>query len=251
MIGLFDSGAGGLFVLNNLREAYPEEDFFFLADTANFPYGEKEDAAIRLLALQCGKILERRGCSAVLVACNTATALGLDLLRSSLSVPVMGPIEAAAREAMAKTRNGKIGVLATVATVRTGIYQRLLSDYDTLICESPLLASLVEEAQIPQLGEALNRYVKPMLAQGIDTLVLGCTHYPFLENLLKGCPFTLVDSAKSFIPEVAHFISKGEGKVEIECTGKPVKYLAPCQKDHHHRGRREHREEKIVSFTSF
>lgn len=218
-IGLFDSGAGGLFVLNNLQQYYPLEDFVFLADTANFPYGEKSPEVIRQLALNCANTLIEKGCKAIVIACNTAAAYALDLLKERMGVPVIGPIEAAAKEAARVTKNGKIGVLATRATVKSGIYQTLLKEYNTHVLESPLLANLVQENQIDLLENALRQYVMPLLDLGIDTLVLGCTHYPYVEQFLKPYPLRIVDSARCFIPQVADVL---RGHVEYLVTGEPL-----------------------------
>jgi glutamate racemase len=228
-IGLFDSGAGGLFVLENLRLAFPHEDFIFLADTAHFPYGEKSDQEIQRLALQCGQLLFQKGCKMIVVACNTATAYALELLKDALPIPVVGPIISAAEEAMKRTDNGKIGVLATKATVRSKIYEKLLDGYQPIICESPLLASLVQEGDLELLESALNIYMKPLIEAGIDTLILGCTHYPYVEQFLTQCSMNIVDSAKSFIATLALGKGTGHGDVEYIVTGEPLQSISLLQ----------------------
>lgn len=215
-IGLFDSGAGGLLVLKHLKAAYPLENFIFLADTANFPYGEKDPETICTLALHCGKTLVDKGCRALVIGCNTAAAYALDLLQNELPIPVLGPINAAAREATLATQNGKIGVLATRATVRSNIYQNLLKNYDTMVIEAPLLAQLVQENQIDLLESALRHYLEPLLEKNIDTLLLGCTHYPHVEQYLKPFSLNIIDSSRCFIGDLAHLL---KGETEILVTG--------------------------------
>ena len=221
-IGLFDSGAGGLFVLNNLIAAYPEEDFIFLADTANFPYGEKPNSMIELLARNCAKMLVDKGCRAIIVACNTASAFALDTLEKNFIIPIVGPIMAAAEEAKAKTKNGKIGVLATKATVRSKVYEKFLEGTQAIICESPLLAHLVQDGQLDLLESALHHYIFPMISAGVDTVILGCTHYPLVEKLLAPFNLQVVDSAKSFIPTLSPWMRKGGSSVEYIVTGSPL-----------------------------
>ena len=221
-IGLFDSGAGGLLVLKHLQAAYPLEDFIFLADTANFPYGEKSPDQIRALALQCGITLVERGCRAVVVACNTAAAYALDLLQEALPIPVLGPIYAAAREAAKATRNRRIGVLATQATVASGLYQTLLQDFDTTVIESPLLAQLVQDNQIDLLETALSHYLDPLLEKNIDTLLLGCTHYPHVEQFLEGHSLNIIDSSRCFIPDLVPLL---KGHTDTIVTGTPLMIL--------------------------
>jgi glutamate racemase len=203
-IGVFDSGIGGLTVVRALRELLPEEDIFYLGDTARLPYGGKDRATIERYSLEIAGLLLAENAKMIVVACNTASALALPRLQQTLRIPVLGVIAPGARAAVRTTRNGKIGVLATRATVASAAYDRAIGAYATdveVISQAcPLLVPLIEEAWLddPVTREVLERYLSPLLAVGVDTMVLGCTHYPLLEPLIAevaGPEVNLVDSA--------------------------------------------------------
>jgi glutamate racemase len=203
-IGVFDSGIGGLTVVRALRELLPEEDIFYLGDTARLPYGGKDRATIERYSLEIAGLLLAENAKMIVVACNTASALALPRLQQTLRIPVLGVIAPGARAAVQQTRNGKIGILATRATVASAAYDRAIEAFEAgveVISQAcPLLVPLIEEAWLddPVTREVLERYLNPLLAAGVDTLVLGCTHYPLLEPLIAevaGPSVALIDSA--------------------------------------------------------
>ncbi len=209
-IGVFDSGVGGLTVVRALRRELPGEDIVYLGDTARVPYGGKSARTVERYALACQQFLLDRKVSLVLVACNTVSATALPALEAVSPVPVIGAVEPGAQVAAASTRNRHIGVIGTLATVRSGAYPRAISalapaaKVASLAC--PLLVPLAEEGWVDdEVAELVaGRYLRQLFAQDpeIDTLVLGCTHYPLLEETLRrvaakvaGHPVAIVDSA--------------------------------------------------------
>ncbi|HMW30146.1 MAG TPA: glutamate racemase [Plasticicumulans sp.] len=186
---MFDSGLGGLSVLRELRAQLPHEDFLYVADSGHVPYGEKSDAFIRARTLAiAGFLLERRA-KLLVVACNTATAAAVRELRAGCPVPVVG-MEPAVKPAAAATRSGTVGVLATTGTLASAKFAALLArfgrDVRVLTEPCPGWVDLVERGDCsgPAARAAVARHVEPLLAQGADTLILGCTHYPFLKPLI-------------------------------------------------------------------
>jgi len=209
-IGVFDSGVGGLTVAAALQRRLPRERLLYLGDTARLPYGTKSAATVRRYTEVNLEFLERRGVKAVVVACNTASALGLAGLAAP--VPVWGVIEPGADRAAAATRNGRVGVIATESTVASGAYasalRRIVPELGIWSQSCPLLVPLIEEGWLddPVTAEVARRYLEPLLAHDIDTLVLGCTHYPLIAPLLAeiaGPGVVLVDSAAAVSDQVA------------------------------------------------
>ena len=204
-IGVFDSGVGGLTVFQEIARALPEESLIYLGDSARVPYGTKSAATVARYSMEAGNFLVRRGVRAIVVACNTATAAALPVLTERLSVPVVGVIEPGARAAVAMTR-GRIGVIATEGTVRAGAYTRAIRAIDDRVQvveqACPLFVPLAEEgwANTRVAQEVAEIYLAPLLDAGIDTLVLGCTHYPILKNTIRrvvGDGIAIVDSAET------------------------------------------------------
>lgn len=213
-IGVFDSGIGGLTVVAALRRRLPGEAILYLGDTARLPYGTKSPETVTGYTRNNLAFLHQRGVKAVVVACNTASALALPHLR--LLEPTWGVIEPGAHQAAAVSR-GRVGVIATEATVRSGAYAAALTglrpELEVRSQPCPLLVPLVEEGwhDDPLTAEVARRYLAPLLAAGIDTLVLGCTHYPLLAPLLQrvaGPGVTLVDSAGAVAEEVARELAR-------------------------------------------
>ena len=209
-IGVFDSGVGGLTVAAALQRRLPRERLLYLGDTARLPYGTKSAATVRRYTEVNLEFLEQRGVKAGVVACNTASALGLPGLAAP--VPVWGVIEPGADRAAAATRNGRVGVIATESTVASGAYaealRRLVPELGIWSQPCPLLVPLIEEGWLddPVTEEVARRYLEPLLAHDIDTLVLGCTHYPLIAPLLAriaGDQVVLVDSAAAVSDQVA------------------------------------------------
>ena len=203
-IGVFDSGVGGLTVVAALRRLLPGEDIFYLGDTARVPYGGRSAATIERYSLEISGLLLAEGAKVIVVACNTASALAVPRLQETLRVPVLGVIAPGAAAAAAATRNGRVGIIGTKATVRSGAYERALHKLapalETHAHACPLLVPLIEEGMLddPLTDQHIVKYLGPILAAGVDTLILGCTHYPLLQPALArlaGPGVRLVDSA--------------------------------------------------------
>jgi glutamate racemase len=205
-IGVFDSGIGGLTVVKALRNLLPNENIFYLGDTARVPYGPKSPETVQRYAIELAGILMGKDAKALVVACNTVSSVALPLLTEKFPVPVIGVIEPGARAALQVTRNRHIGVIGTRATIRSGAYEKALRAADDNVRVSsracPLLVPLIEEGLLNDdvTDQMIMRYLEPMLADGIDTLVLGCTHYPLLTNAMARAvkrKLTLIDSAQN------------------------------------------------------
>ena len=217
-IGVFDSGIGGLTVLRAIRRLLPMERFVYLGDTARLPYGTKSAETVTRYAAQTTRALMRYDVKMIVIACNTASAVALPTVRAALgSMPVIGVVEPGARAAVAATWTGKIGVIATEGTVRGGAYVRAIHALTPAAhvaqAACPLFVALAEEGwtegEVPTL--AAQKYVSPLIQQhNIDTLVLGCTHFPLLAAAIAaaaGTSVTLVDSAETTAREVASLLS--------------------------------------------
>lgn len=203
-IGIFDSGVGGLTVLKELSQLLPNEDLLYLGDTARVPYGTKSAATVQKYALESASFLVDRGVKLLVVACNTASAVALPALRERFQLPVIGVIEPGARRA-AGSRNRRIGVIGTEGTVNSGRYEAaihvLCPDAQVFSAACPLFVPLAEEGWAEHEVTRLTavEYLQPMIKAQIDTLVLGCTHYPLLRRTLQkvlGPQVMLVDSAE-------------------------------------------------------
>jgi glutamate racemase len=208
-IGVFDSGVGGLTVVAAIQRHLPGESILYLGDTARLPYGTKSPATVGRYTRRNVQFLVDRGVKAVVVACNTASAVALDEIETP--VPLWGVIEPGARQAVAATA-GRVGVIATESTIRSSAYehslQRLRPDLQVISRACPLFVPLVEEGwhDDPVTVEITRRYLEPLLAEEIDTLVLGCTHYPLLVPVLERITegrVGLIDSAEAVAREVA------------------------------------------------
>ncbi|MEG0821592.1 MAG: glutamate racemase [Burkholderiaceae bacterium] len=188
-IGVFDSGLGGLSVLRAIRAALPNEHLVYVADSANAPYGDRSEAFITERSIAIADFLIQRGAKAIVVACNTATAVAIAALRARIALPVIG-IEPAVKPASATSESHVVGVLATTRTLASEKYQRLAARFSTqatlLRQPCPGWVERVEAGDMTSVETValVRRYVEPLLAQGADTLVLGCTHYPFLSEVI-------------------------------------------------------------------
>lgn len=211
-IGVFDSGIGGLTVVHALQQRLPHESIFYFGDTARVPYGVKSDETIRHYAAQIADFLIEKRVKLLVVACNTIAAVASEVLRARSHVPMLDVIAAGARVAAASSDRRKIGVIGTLTTVASGAYPRAIRDFDPAIHVEtqacPLLVPLVEEGWLdhPVTRMTAEEYLAPLLKGDIDTLVLGCTHYPLLRDLLQdvaGEEVRLVDSAEA-VAEGAH-----------------------------------------------
>ena len=209
-LGVFDSGIGGLTVARALFERLPHEAVLYFGDTARVPYGPKSPETVRRYSAEILAYLLGRGVKAVVVACNTSTAHALDHLRAHAPVPVVGVIEPGARAAAAASRSGKIGVIGTAGTVASGAYERAIQavrpDATVISAACPLFVPLVEEGWFDHPAAELiaREYLEPLRRAGVDTVVLGCTHYPLLKPLLQRVlgGVRLIDSAEETATEV-------------------------------------------------
>jgi glutamate racemase len=215
-IGIFDSGLGGLTVAHEVMRQLPHESFVYFGDTARVPYGPKSPDTVRRYSREITQWLLEQGVKAVVVACNTATAHALPVLRDELPVPVLGVIEPGARAAVAATRSGHIGVIGTVGTIKSGAYERAIRELepDVVITARPcpLFVPLVEEGYTDKVAAKLiaRDYLQAMADANIDTLVLGCTHYPLLKPLLAeilGSDVRLIDSAEETAAEAGRVLA--------------------------------------------
>jgi glutamate racemase len=204
-IGVFDSGVGGLTVFREIARALPRQSLLYLGDSARVPYGTKSPQTVVRYSLEAANHLIGRGIGMLVVACNTATAAALPTLQQKLSIPVIGVVEPGARAAVAATR-GRVGVLATEGTVKSKAYTLAIKAIDPSVevieSAAPLFVSLAEEgwANTHVAREVAEVYLGPLIDAGIDTLVLGCTHYPILRGTIEqvvGSSVRIVDSAET------------------------------------------------------
>jgi glutamate racemase len=241
-IGVFDSGIGGLTVVKALRDLLPNEKIAYLGDTARIPYGSRSPATVERYSLEIAGMLVESDAKIIVVACNTASSVALPKLERHLSIPVIGVIRPGAESAMRATRNGHVGVIGTRATVKSGAYERALRDLDPEVRVTsracPLLVPLIEEGWLEDdiTDRAIRRYIEPLVQEGIDTLVLGCTHYPLLAPAIArafGATVTLVDSARNCAIAVQELLNRkslraapeNEGGLEVALTDAPDNFL--------------------------
>lgn len=210
-LGVFDSGLGGLTVVRAILHSLPLENMVYFGDTARLPYGNKSKTTVTRLSLEALRFLEHFGIKALVVACNSASAVALDALEREADVPVLGVVEAGARRAAETSQNGRIGVIGTRATVDSGCYhralERLRSGVEVFSAACPLFVPLVEEGWIEHAvaRQVAEEYLAPLREHGVDTLILGCTHYPLLKELIgevMGEEVTLIDSGEAVAVDV-------------------------------------------------
>jgi glutamate racemase len=237
-IGVFDSGVGGLTVLHECLVTLPHEDFVYLGDHARLPYGPRPLEELRRFAREIGGYLEAQDVKLIVVACNSATAAALPELQTELRVPVVGVITPEAHAAVQATRNRRIGLLATEATVRAGRYEELVRTLDAGVrlvsVACPRLVPLIEgdDPFGAETSEAVREVAAPLKEAGVDTVILGCTHYPLIRPILQrvfGREVTLVFSAEETAREVAETLARKriehdparEGSYRFLTTGAP------------------------------
>ncbi|QMV84700.1 glutamate racemase [Corynebacterium hindlerae] len=228
-IGIFDSGVGGLTVARSIMDQLPHESIIYIGDTANGPYGPQPIQKVREHATRIADELVERGCKMIVIACNTATAAFLRDARERYDVPVVQVILPAVRRAVATTRNGKVGVIGTLGTINSGVYQDMFEAAPNIECVAapcPRFVDFVERGitsgrQILGVAEA---YLEPLQAAGVDTLVLGCTHYPLLSGVIQlamGDNVTLVSSAEETAKDVLKVLSQTDMLADPEIHGPP------------------------------
>ncbi|MBI4976295.1 MAG: glutamate racemase [Spirochaetes bacterium] len=213
-IGVFDSGVGGLTVVKAIQELLPAESIVYIGDTARVPYGNKSKKSIIEFSIQNVSFLLSKGVKAVVVACNTASAAALDSLRAKFSIPIIGVIDAGARQALAHTKSRHVGVIGTYRTVKSGAYTEALAARDlsvTVVQKAcPLFVPVIEEnfQDHPAAKLIIKEYLADMVGS-IDTLILGCTHYPLIKDAIAELyrKITLVDSATAVAEDLAKLLS--------------------------------------------
>lgn len=216
-IGVFDSGIGGLTVVKELRRFLPAEDILYVGDTARCPYGPRPLLEVRKFAREIASFLYRKGIKALVVACNTASSAALEILKKEYSdIPVLGVIEPGARAALLYTKNKKIGVIGTVGTIGSGSYEKALKliDPDVVVISkaTPEFVDYVEKGILDgkEIEELARYYLKDMVKAGIDTLILGCTHYPLIQPVIErvvGKGVRVVSSANETARELNAILS--------------------------------------------
>ncbi|MDX1613500.1 MAG: glutamate racemase [Candidatus Promineifilaceae bacterium] len=223
VVGVFDSGVGGLSVLEQLRVRLPAQQLIYVADQAHVPYGGRPPAQVRAFSEAISRVLLAQGADLIVVACNTASAAALTQLRQTFpAVPFVG-MEPAVKPGARRTRQGRIGVLATPGTFGSRRYAGLLARYaqgvEAFEDPCPGLVEAVEAGRLdhPDTEAIVRRALAPMLAAGVDTLVLGCTHYPFVQPLIQrlaGPQVTIIDPAPAVARRVVHLLAERDGQIQ-------------------------------------
>lgn len=239
VIGVFDSGFGGLTVLRELRKALPGADYLYFGDTAHLPYGAKSVRTVAKYAIASAHFLEQRGIQMLVIACNTATALAFDEIRQAVSVPVVGVVEPGSERAAQISKTKKVAVIATEATIASHAYKKALSRRGLDVTEKacPLFVPLIEEGWVdhPVTERVAHIYMDEIFSNGAheaDALVLGCTHYPLIRPLLRRIVpprVEIVDSAESTAAKVGELIAKncghdGSGTLRCYATDSVEKF---------------------------
>ncbi len=234
-IGVFDSGVGGLTVVKQIMKVMPHENIVYFGDTARVPYGTKSKEAVTKYSKQIVRFLQTKDVKAIIIACNTASSNSLEELQKTFDVPLFGVVVPGVEEALRSTKNKKIGVIGTAGTVRSGAYERMICEKDqemqvySKAC--PLFVPLAEEGwtdnEVAKL--AASSYLQELIDIGIDSLVLGCTHYPLLKRCIGmtvGDSIKLVDPAKATARRVMNFLRERDLLNEKETNGSKQFYLS-------------------------
>ncbi|MCX7927647.1 MAG: glutamate racemase [Candidatus Omnitrophica bacterium] len=225
-IGVFDSGVGGLTVVKELIKVLPYEDLIYFGDTARVPYGIKSQETVIKFSIENILFLLNQDVKLICVACNTVSSLALPIIRHHFKVPIVGVLSPAVREAVYATKNKKVGVIGTRGTINSGAYEREIKQLDPRIkvfaVACPLFVPFAEEGFLsgPAVSYVAEKYLAPLKKQNVDTLILGCTHYPLLKPLIQevmGKNVTLIDSAKQVALEVREILSREK---QLKVAGK-------------------------------
>lgn len=218
-IGIFDSGVGGLTVVRQIMSEMPKEEIVYFGDTARVPYGSKSREIVTKFSRQIIHFLLTKNVKAIIVACNTVSSNSLDVLKEEFDIPIFGVVLPGAEEAVKTTKNKKVGIIGTAATIRSGAYKKLICQIDPLIKvyskACPLFVPLVEEGWIENEITTLTveKYLREIVETGVDSIVLGCTHYPLLKSTLKktvGPEIKLVDPALSTAKVVKKYLEENK-----------------------------------------
>lgn len=233
MIGVFDSGVGGMTVARAVEKVLPGHPLIYFGDLARSPYGPKSPEKIIQYSRQNTKFLLEQGAKLIIIACNSAASVASDLIRDEFDVPVFEVITPAVRQAVEATANSRVGVIGTRATIRSGIYKKLIAETDPAIrvvsSACPLLVPLVEEGWLDrrETKMIIRRYLHPLKLKQIDTLVLGCTHYPLLRSIIQpkiGKRVRVIDSAEAVAAELVSFIEKNSDVAANLVEGEDSRY---------------------------
>ncbi len=239
-IGVFDSGVGGLTVMREILKELPEEHILYLGDTARVPYGVRSPETVMKYSLENAKFLMSKGIKLLVVACNTSSAITLGMLREKIDVPVIGVVDPGARAAAAVTEMKRVAVIGTETTIKSGSYERAIKSIDDTIevtgIACPLFVPLIEEGWLE--GDVVNltagKYLSAIRSNSVDTLVLGCTHYPMIKNVIESIVHVpLIDSAVETAKEVKNVLElkniirkrAGEAARKFFVTDSPEKFI--------------------------
>lgn len=234
-IGIFDSGLGGLTVVKAVREMMPNESIIYFGDTARVPYGNKSPELIQSYSLQIADFLIKLDAKIVIVACNTATALALKVLQDNLNIPVLGVVRPGVGSAIKVTKNNKIGVIGTISTIDSNVYKNELEKANSRIIVTatacPLFVPLAEEGWLDSDATKLiaEEYLSEVKRAGVDTLILGCTHYPLLTDVIQSImteKVHLVDSAYAMAVNTDEELRKNNLKAKGEVKGELKLYVS-------------------------
>lgn len=237
-IGVFDSGIGGLTVVKRIKEILPSENIIYFGDTARVPYGSKSNSTVIEYALQDAKFLISKNVKLLVVACNTASSVALEELQSKFDIPIIGMIEPGSKYALTHTKNNNIGVIGTYATINNKAYSQKLSKLnpDVNIFEKacPLFVPLAEEGLIDHPATKLiaEEYLSPLVEKKVDTLILGCTHYPILANVIQQVmsnSVKLIDSGIAASVEVENYLNARGIKNDSHNIGRTEFYVSDIQ----------------------
>ena len=239
-IAVFDSGVGGLTIVKEILNILPQESVLYLGDTARVPYGAKSAETVKRFTEEAISFFKPKGIKMLLIACNTSSSLALPSLREDYGFKILGVVDAGAEEAAKVSRIKRIGVIGTEATISSGIYERKLKELDPSLevfsKSCPLLVPLVEEGWIdePESYKIASKYLKSLKDKKIDTLILGCTHYPLMKKMIQygiGEHVALIDSAKEFVRRVRKILLesdalsiKEEREYKFYVTDEPSKF---------------------------
>lgn len=242
MIGIFDSGVGGLTVAREIMNRLPEHQIIYFGDTARVPYGGKSRETVIRYAREDAKLLLDRGARIIVIACNTASAFAGEILKKEFpDVPIFEVVRPAIETALTKTRKKKIGVIGTRGTIKSGIYQRLLKEKDVKMevfsAACPLLVPLAEEGWLsrPETRKIIRYYLRPLKLAGIDVLILACTHYPLMKTLIAsiaGKRIKLVDPANEVAIRVQEYLEKNPAIEKRLIGGSGNRFLVSDKPDH-------------------
>ncbi|MDD4587425.1 MAG: glutamate racemase [Heliobacteriaceae bacterium] len=230
-IGVFDSGIGGFTVVREIFHQLPDEEIIYFGDTAHVPYGPRPAEELIRFATEITQFLVSQKAKMIVVACNTSSSLALDRLRAKFRLPIVGVVNPGADEAVRVTCNGRVGVLATEATIRKGMHRQRINEKSSQIkvfgqaCPSYVPFVEAGKCRGPEVEQATREYLQPLLAADVDTIILGCTHYPFLQPVIRavvGDEVLLIDPACHTVLQVKELIQRGVVSARDPLTGPPV-----------------------------